>query len=99
MDKALEQIFEGLKELTDGLQMLYNLNKDHTSTNEIKSNKNSGKNTKVNIDDVRKVMAEKSVEGFSKQLREILKKYGVNRLSNINEEHIEAIYQEVCNVG
>ena len=48
----------------------------------------------VAIEDVRAVMAQKTQEGKSKEIRELLQKYGAVKLSGVDPEHYPALLKE-----
>jgi hypothetical protein len=50
------------------------------------------------IDYVRKSMAEKARDGFTDKMRELLRKYGVDKLSELNQKHFAAILADVAEV-
>ena len=56
--------------------------------------KNEPEEKTVKLEDVRKVLAEKSAAGFTAQVRELLKKHGASRLSAVNPEDYQAIINE-----
>lgn len=49
----------------------------------------------LTLEEVRAVLAEKSREGFTAQIREILVKHGVEKLSAVNPSEYEALLKEV----
>jgi len=48
----------------------------------------------VTIDEVRKILAEKTQSGKSGNVIALIKKYGAVKLSDINPEHFEALLKE-----
>ena len=48
----------------------------------------------VAIEDVRAVMAQKTQEGKSKEIKELLQKYGAVKLSGVDPEHYPALLKE-----
>ena len=51
------------------------------------------------MEDVRKALGEKSGAGFTEQIRELLKKHGGSRLSEVPKEEYAAIMEEVKEIG
>ena len=49
----------------------------------------------LTLEEVRAVLAEKSREGFTAQIREILVKHGAEKLSALNPSEYEAVLKEV----
>lgn len=62
---------------------------------EKKENATSRKKEKsVAVEDIRAVLAEKSQDGKSRQIKELLGKYGVAKLSAVEEKDYPALLQE-----
>ena len=55
--------------------------------------------TTLTIEDVRCVLAQKSREGFTAEIRTLLEKHGADRLSNIAPEHYAALLKEAEKIG
>ena len=53
----------------------------------------------IKKEQVRAVLAQKSRDGFTKEVKEILKKYGANKLSEVNESDYQAVLQDVEVLG
>ena len=49
----------------------------------------------LTLEEVRAVLANKSKDGFTEQIRELLKKYGSDRLSGINPTNYQALLEDV----
>ncbi|MCH4007754.1 MAG: DNA ligase [Eubacterium sp.] len=47
------------------------------------------------LEDIRPVLADKSREGFTDQIRDLLRKYGTDRLSKIDPKDYEALLKDV----
>ena len=47
------------------------------------------------FEDVRAILADKSREGFTAQIRELLQKYGANKLSEVDPAHYKALIADV----
>ena len=54
---------------------------------------------KVSFETVRAILADKSRNGFTAQIRALLEKYGASKLSEIAPEHYEAILAEAEVIG
>lgn len=48
----------------------------------------------LTLEEVRAVLADKSRAGHTAEIRELLKKYGANKLSLVDPKHYEALLQE-----
>lgn len=53
----------------------------------------------LKLEDVRAVLAEKSRNGFTAQVRELLQKYGADKLSAVKPEHYKALLKDVEGIG
>ena len=53
----------------------------------------------LTIEDVRRVLAQKSREGFTAEIRTLLEKHGADRLSNIVPEQYAALLKEAERIG
>lgn len=47
------------------------------------------------FEDVRAILADKSREGFTAQIRELLQKYGASKLSEVDAKHYKALIKDV----
>ena len=47
------------------------------------------------FEDVRAILADKSREGFTAQIRELLQKYGASKLSEVDPAHYKALIADV----
>lgn len=50
-------------------------------------------------EDVRKVLATKASDGFKKEVRALLKAYGAESLSTLDEKHYGAVMEEAGGIG
>jgi len=54
---------------------------------------------KIELTDVRKLLAEKSRDGFTSDVKALLEKYGAAKLSQLDPEHYEAVMAEAEVLG
>lgn len=90
--KKLETVVSNLRMLADSLEELCN-SVDLTDEAPIKKVEKTPSPT-VTIEDVRKVLAEKSRAGKTEQVRELLQKYGANKLSAVEEQHYSSLLED-----
>ncbi|MBU0278735.1 rRNA biogenesis protein rrp5 [Gemella sp. zg-570] len=95
--KLLLDVVENLRNLADSLQDLHDvmvkpLNVETVGAIEEK-NKNSEK-TKVSLEEVRGLLAKKSKEGKSAEVRALIQGYGVVKLSEINTSDYEDLFKK-----
>ena len=79
--KALLQIAEALTK-----------QKDNTPVAEAKSKKEE---KALTLEDVRKVAADKSRQGFTKEVRALIQKHGANNLSGVDAAQYSALLKEL----
>lgn len=53
----------------------------------------------IELTDVRKLLAEKSRDGFTSDVKALLKKYGAAKLSQLDPDHYEAVMTEAEVLG
>ena len=56
--------------------------------------KNSKKKPTLTLEEVRTVLAEKSRNGFTAEIKELLKKYGASKLSEVDSKNYEALLKD-----
>lgn len=83
--KALLQIAEALTK-----------QKDNPPVAEAKSKKEE---KALTLEDVRKVAADKSRRGFTKEVRALIQKHGANNLSGVNAAQYSALLKELEVIG
>lgn len=107
MGSELLRIADGFSMVAEGLRGLAKLEKgsDTAGKNTVqdqgdteKTDKNttvgSKKEKPVAVEDIRAVMAQKSQEGKTKEIRELLQKFGAVKLSAVKPEDYPALLQE-----
>ena len=90
--KKLETVISNLRMLADSLEELcgaVNL----TDEVSVKKTEKVSSPT-ISIEDIRKVLAEKSRAGKTEQVRELLQKYGANKLSAVDEQHYASLLED-----
>lgn len=90
--KKLETVVSNLRILADSLEELCG-SVDLTDEAPIKKAEKSPSPT-ITIEDIRKVLAEKSRAGKTEQVRELLQKYGANKLSAVEEKHYSSLLED-----
>lgn len=107
MSDALLKLADSLTEAAESLRVLVGEkisgNSDHgigqqeqaSGQTEKKENAASPEKEKpVAVEDIRAVLAEKSQDGKSRQIKDLLGKYGVAKLSAVEEKDYPALLQE-----
>lgn len=90
--KKLEKVVSNLRILADSLEELCGA-VDLTDEAPVKKTEKVSSPT-VFIEDVRKVLAEKSRAGKTEQVRELLQKYGANKLSAVEEKRYSSLLED-----
>ncbi|MCQ4922224.1 hypothetical protein NE686_03950 [Tissierella carlieri] len=95
--KLLLDVAEGMHSLADSIQAvcdamldgeLLNGNEESTTLEETEpKKKEKPTNRKIKLEEVRAVLAEKSQAGMTAKVREIIQKYGAERLSEIEPKY------------
>lgn len=105
MSEELLKIAEGLSLIADGVRSLaekeYPLTsqykKEGTQKNEAQvkeQKKKAAANQTISIEEVRAVMAEKSQDGKTQQVKALIQKYGADKLSGVQPEHYENLLKD-----
>lgn len=68
-------------------------------SNEQEEKTDEAKEEKLALEDVRKILAEKSRLGFTSQIRELLNKYGANKLSEIDEDKYKDLISDASKLN
>lgn len=90
--KKLETVVSSLRMLADSLEELCDA---VGLTNEAPAKKvEKTPSQNVTIEEIRKVLAEKSRAGKTEQVRELLQKYGANKLSAVEEQHYSSLLED-----
>lgn len=102
--ELLQNVIANVRTFADSLQLLADSMKVNESSNEEtkqKSTKEKKKSAKkeYSFEDVRGILAEKSKDGFTAEIKAVIEKYGCNKLSDISPENYEAIIEEVKVLG
>ena len=82
---VLNKVIEELIGLRDSI----NSSETNTPTNEVKEPVKA-----ISLEDVRKVLAELSRDGFTIEVRKLLQKYGANKLSEVDSSKYDSLLKE-----
>ncbi len=91
----LMQIVEDLRKLADSIQKLGTVASEEATPVQPKEEKEK---PKISLEQIRGVLAEKSRDGFTAEVREIIKRHGANRLSEVDPVEYEAMITEAENL-
>lgn len=90
--KKLETVVSNLRMLADSLEELCDA-VDLTGEIPVKKAEKAP-SPSVTIEDIRKVLAEKSRAGKTEQVRELLQKYGANKLSAVEDQRYASLLED-----
>jgi len=93
--KLLLDVVEDMRRLADSLQsMADSISGNTVSEEQAEPQREQQPIPKVSIDQVRAVLAEKSGEGKTAQVKELLYKYDAGKLSGVKPEDYPALLEE-----
>ncbi|MBP3652534.1 MAG: rRNA biogenesis protein rrp5 [Clostridia bacterium] len=93
--KLLLDVVEDMRRLADSLQsMADSISGNTVSEEQAEPQREQQPIPKVSIDQVRAVLAEKSSEGKTAQVKELLYKYDAGKLSGVKPEDYPALLEE-----
>lgn len=95
----LKKCGETLVQISEDLRNIFSDTSDAEPVTPVKEeappkNKPDTKKPEIKKEQVRAVLAEKSRAGFTQEIKELLKKYGANKLSEVDPTNYEALLQE-----
>lgn len=90
--KKLETVVSNLRMLADSLEELCDA-VDLTGEAPVKKAEKAPSSS-VTIEDIRKVLAEKSRAGKTEQVRELIQNYGANKLSAVEEQCYASLLED-----
>ena len=97
---CLKNVASDLRKLADSVEALCGITTDGLESPEkpepVKAEKQK---PTVSLEEVRRVLAEKSQDGFTAEVRAIIAKYGASRLSDIASEKYEAVLKDAEVLG
>ena len=105
--KLWKDVVDDIRTLADSLEVL--VNEMETGGEEAKTEKPAEEKKEepektepkktISLEEVRKVLSEKSGAGFTAQVRELLQKHGGSKLSEIKEEEYAGLLADVKEIG
>ena len=94
--KLLLDVVENLRNLADSLQELHDGMIEPPNSKAIdvviEEKEMNQEKSKVSLEEVRGLLAKKSQEGKSSEVRALIQSYGVSKLSEVNESDFEDLY-------
>lgn len=97
--KLLKDIVEDMKALATSLNALTEVLESDASTTKNSPDKEEPKKSILTLYDVRAVLAKKLQAGLKNEIKELIQKYGAEKLSAVNPEHYEALLKDVEELG
>ncbi len=105
MHQLLTDSATGLRALADALELIRDTNKSEAKNvqPELFTGPTESEDQEVvpalSLVDVRKVLAEKSRDGHTERVRELLIKYGADKLSELDQRHYPALLKDAACLG
>lgn len=96
--KLLLNVVSDIRKLADSVEALCSLVTDGLEKKKPELPK-AEKKPSVSLEEVRRVLAEKSQDGYTAEVRAIIAKYGASRLSDIVPEKYEAVLKDAEVLG
>lgn len=93
--KELETQIDQTKETVQSIRQLLSSN-ENESSNDDRQPKRNPVEDKVTV---RKMLAKKSAEGYTKQVKELLQKCGAEKLSDVDPKDYEDLYYSAEGLG
>jgi predicted nucleic acid-binding Zn-ribbon protein len=93
--KELETQIDQTKETIQSIRQLLSSN-ENESSNDDRQPKRNPVEDKVTV---RKMLAKKSAEGYTKQVKELLQKFGAEKLSDVDPKDYEDLYYSAEGLG
>lgn len=96
--KLLLDVVQDLRSLADSIQTLCNALVEHEYSDSVPdptpAPTPASPEKKVTLEEVRAVLAEKSHDGLTAEVRELLQKYGATKLSGVDPKHYAALLKD-----
>lgn len=93
--KELETQIDQTKETVQSIRQLLSSN-ENESSNDDRQPKRNPVEDKVTV---RKMLAKKSAEGYTKQVKELLQKFGAEKFSDVDPKDYEDLYYSAEGLG
>lgn len=93
--KELETQIDQTKETVQSIRQVLSSN-ENESSNDDRQPKRNPVEDKVTV---RKMLAKKSAEGYTKQVKELLQKFGAEKLSDVDPKDYEDLYYSAEGLG
>ena len=99
--KLLLDVVQDMRSLADSIQAVCDVmaSGETAETNQSTQETKPIKEPKISLEEVRGVLAEKSQLGFTAEVRAIIQKYGVNRLSEVDMKNYKKILEDAEVLG
>ena len=99
--QLLKNVVDGLHSLADDIQAIADAlaGDESAAAEEAAPPAPAPEKPQLTLEEVRAVLAEKSHDGFTKEIRELLEKYGAPRLSEIDPANYAALIKDAEVLG
>ena len=95
LDLTLKEIKEHVKAIDSLVDDLYNL----FSSKPAEEEPPKKEEIKFSLEEVRSLLAQKSRDGFTKEVKALLLRFGANKLSEVKQEDYQELYMQAEEIG
>ena len=98
MDQTIRELRDAAAAINSAADWLYQMfsgSEDEPASDTTPEVKPEPEKKPLALEDVRAVLADKSRAGHTAEIRELLQKYGANKLSAVDPSHYEALLKDV----
>lgn len=97
--KDIEDVAESLRNLADECDNLAKMVRNEKSDNADIKEESALEAKKISKEEVRGALSAKSADGYIKEIKALLIKYGAERFSELKEEHYQDVLMEAKEIG
>ncbi len=97
--KDIEGVAKSLRDLADECDNLAKMVRNEESENAEINKSSATEVKKISKEEVRGALSAKSADGYIKEVKALLSKYGAERLTALKEEHYEDVLMEAKEIG
>ena len=97
--KKVLEVIEVLKDCSQTLEEAAKDIEEMFKTPDLVKNEEVVKEKEITLEELRGLMAQKSRDGFTKEMKAIIKHLGYSRLTDVPKEHYQEMLKQVKEVG
>lgn len=98
--KLMLNVVENLRELADSLQLIVDVMADGAKTDDANAQASeTGQVMELTLEDMRRLLAQKSKSGYSSEVKALISKYGADKLSGVDPSKYPKMFKEAEAIG